>query len=481
MKQRILILCFGLLSVSMLDAMDASVTYGRFKGPDQNYIEVYLNIIGETVGWELLDSTHAQATVDIAVIFRKNGEIIKFDRVQLHSPKATHPIDFQDLKRYLLPDGNYEMEVIIEDKINEENHFSERFPVEMNFSGPALLQSDIQLLQAFGQTTESTPFTKNGYFLLPLPFNFYGKYADKLMYYHEIYNADRVIGEDFVVSYSIERINGQGQSETVLIGHKRRSPEAVNVLLLQMDIKELASGNYRLVIEVRNRVQELLSRQSVDFTRANPFLNANPEEISSTGLEDEFVMNLSAEELEYSIRALTPKVDDTDGILLNELVKNKDLDAQRLYLFSYYVRINPNKPELAYEEYMQVARAVDQTFYSGLGHGFESDRGYTYLKYGAPDDIVSEMNDPVAPPYEVWSYYHFPATAQNNVKFIFYNASLASGDYRLLHSTATGEVSNPNWQDVLYQDANQNPFGESQGAGGSDGFGRRTRSNISDW
>ena len=91
-------------------------------------------------------------------------------------------------------------------------------------------------------------------------------------------------------------------------------------------------------------------------------------------------------------------------------------------------------------------------FNSGFRHGFETDRGYYYLKYGQPDDIELRDTEPSAPPYEVWVYYEFPTTNQNNVKFVFYNPSLAPGDFELLHSTAIGERNNPTWQRDLYRE-----------------------------
>ena len=78
------------------------------------------------------------------------------------------------------------------------------------------------------------------------------------------------------------------------------------------------------------------------------------------------------------------------------------------------------------------------------------------MKYGQPDDTQRQEEEPSAPPYEVWVYYDFPQTHQSNVKFIFYNPSLAPGDFVLLHSNAIGEINNPNWQAELYRDANEN-------------------------
>ena len=101
---------------------------------------------------------------------------------------------------------------------------------------------------------------------------------------------------------------------------------------------------------------------------------------------------------------------------------------------------------------MEVARAVDRKYHSGLGEGFESDRGYTFLKYGRPNDIITVEDEPSAPPYEIWSYNSFPSTGQQNVKFLFYNPSLAIGQFQLLHSTARGEVFNAQWEVELYRD-----------------------------
>jgi hypothetical protein len=41
-------------------------------------------------------------------------------------------------------------------------------------------------------------------------------------------------------------------------------------------------------------------------------------------------------------------------------------------------------------------------------------------------------------------------TNQRNVKFLFYNPSLAGDDFVTLHSTARGEISNPRWERDLY-------------------------------
>jgi len=138
--------------------------------------------------------------------------------------------------------------------------------------------------------------------------------------------------------------------------------------------------------------------------------------------------------------------------VLNIVIEQNDIPSMKNQLFSYWANKNSINPKSAYDEYMEVAKAVDYTFNWGLGYGFESDRGYTFMKYGKPTSSITIVDEADAPPYEIWYYDQFPQTNQNNVRFLFYNPSLAGGHYRLLHSTARGELFNEDWLGVLYKD-----------------------------
>ncbi|RMD73925.1 MAG: GWxTD domain-containing protein, partial [Bacteroidetes bacterium] len=192
---------------------------------------------------------------------------------------------------------------------------------------------------------------------------------------------------------------------------------------------------------------------------------------------------LDSAALRYSLKAIAPLVNDHEGELLNTILREGNLDAQRLFLFHYWANRNPNNPRLAYEAFMEVARAVDRKFRSGFGYGFETDRGYVFIKYGAPDDIVTVEDDPDAPPYEIWSYNYLPRTGQTNVKFLFYNPSLAGGDFRLLHSTARGEINNPRWEVELYRNSPTEIEGTNylDGTVMQDKMGRRARRLMKDF
>ena len=471
-----------LLMQSALWGLDASVTFATFKAQQVQYVEIGIFIVGTTVTYLPVDSMYQQAAVEVVVLFKQQDAIVHFDKFQLNSPLVLRPKDFIDLKRYSLVKGQYELEVTMQDVNLTENSKTYRANFLIDFEGEGVLQSDVQLLSSVEPSEEEGPFVKNGFHMEPLAYNFYGKNAEKLILYNEIYQTDQAIGDDFMVSYLIDKIDGNGNTEPVLVGHKRRTAAPVSVLLLNLDISQLESGNYRLAVEVRNRHKDLLSRKEVSFQRSNPYLRIEEETLSAAVLEEEFVGKLSEEDLIYSLKALAAVVPADETEWLNQLIKEGSLEAKRLYLFSHWSKKNPNRPDIPYQEFMEIANALDQMYHSGFGYGFQTDRGYVYLKYGRPDDMLKEDHDPAAPPYEIWVYNSFPATNQTNVRFIFYNPSLAPNDFQLLHSTARGELSNPQWEVLLYRNSpNQiqgdDPFGATEM---QDNFGRQARRRFDD-
>jgi len=455
MKKYFLFVALFIVSGQLIKAsdnlsIDVSITYATFKAPDQPYIEIYVHILGASVIATNVKDSLFQSKVEIVTIFKQGENIVKFDKYILASPASTRILDFYDVKRYGLDNGDYELEITARDVNDPENAQVFKSPIKIDYVDSKLMQSDISLLSAFHEESSANPAVKNGYYLEALPFNFYHKKLSSLIFYNEIYNTDKAIGDDFLVRYSINKVQGNGKAETAMIGNKKRKPKPVNVILLSMDISKLQSGNYNLVVEIRNRVGELLSSREIFFQRSNPFLDL--EVAGQAPLTGEFVALLNAEELRYSLKAIAPLVGNADSEVINILINHRDsLEQQRRFLFTFWAAYSPNQPEVAYQSYMEVAKAVDRLYKSGFGYGFETDRGNIFMKYGKPDDIRTVENDPSAPPYEMWVYNDFPKTRQTHVKFVFYNPSLAAGDFRILHSTAIGELNNPLWEVELYR------------------------------
>lgn len=448
--KKIFILAILILSSTFIFSMDISVSYATFKGEKSDYIEVYLYAVGTTLEQLEVDEKF-QSSIEVTILFKQEGKVVQFDKYLLNGPLVERPTDFIDLKRYGLAAGKYSMEVFVVDQQDLENtgvFTSALFAIDYRENKVHL--SDIQLLVSCKKSSEETPFVKNGYFLEPAPFNFYNKNLETLFFYTEVYNTEGNIKDNFLISYSIRSDSKLAGDKDIVIGHKSKTAAKNSILMMPIDISKLASGNYILKVQVKDGDQ-ILTTKAIAFQRLNPYVEPAYDEAESFDLASTFVEDLSDDELIYSLRAIMPKISGSDTRVLNAVLQTADPLKMKTRLFTFWANKDPNKPEAAYKKYMEVARAVDNQYNSGLGHGFESDRGFIFLKYGRPTNSITVSDEPDAAPYEIWFYDQFPQTAQSDVKFLFYNPSYAAGQYELLHSNARGEINNPQWQVTLYK------------------------------
>lgn len=446
----------GILLVALMPklalALDAGVSFAVYNTPDgKPYVEVNLEIAAGTIMYRHVDSLRMQAGADVTILIKDGDKVINFQKYPLKSPLVTVPEALLDVKRLNVPQGNYTLEITVEDVNDPANtdHFTT--PIAVNF-GDKIALSEVQLLRGFRADNSDNPFTKNGYYLEPLPFNFYDRQATLLAFYAEIYHSDKSIAEGkYKVRYVIEKDGGNGQHLLISAGSQDKNRSAIDALLVQMDISKLESGNYTLLVELRTPGNELLVSRSLNFQRSNPFLHLNATEVTEEVMQKQFVQGLDEPSLRYSLRAISPLMLGDRSDELKEILKNGDEKQMRFFLFRHFVEQDANNPEGAYFNYIAVANAAHKKFASGFRYGFETDRGRTFMRFGQADDVVHVEDEPGAPPYEIWIYYKFPSTGQNNVKFLFYNPSLAGEDYILLHSTARGEIQNPKWERELYK------------------------------
>lgn len=472
--------------VSSLQALDASLSYARFLTTNGGYLEIYTHVSGQTVNWSTNEADSLlRSKVDITFVLLKGEEVIIADRFVLNSPATENRMDFVDLKRYALEPGTeYQLEARIVDAMDETNFQSYRTAIKMEHWPTVTGQSDIMLL-AKVDTEQSAdhPFNRHGILMEPLPYSYYGRGANILACYNEVYGTNALSSERVLVLTKIEALRN-GKSTPIKAQNKVMQTAEVLPIVQQVDISRLPSGNYLLAVEVRSETNELICRREIPFQRANPLIDQEAREqlLSTVDINDEFVGAMDFDSLKYSALALLPLMPQDDVISLNEMIKAKNAEALRIYLFAFWTNEHPMSPEEGYRDFMAVANIVDRSFNSGFRNGFETDRGYVYLKYGAPSDITRVETDPTAPPYEIWSYNVIEQTNQHNTRFIFYNPSLAAEDFQLLHSDVIGEVNNPQWELMLYRNSpGEQPSDYINGTQMPDNLGRNARRILSDY
>ena len=145
----------------------------------------------------------------------------------------------------------------------------------------------------------------------------------------------------------------------------------------------------------------------------------------------------------------------------NFLIKPEEM-YMRYYIYNYFLNVNPQNPAKAWKEYSEKVLQVNKLFKTHGTQGYETERGFVYLRYGPPTEIIPVENEQGALPYEIWQYNTLTQTNRKEVAnaiFLFYKPNQAVDDLLLLHCTVGGEKQNLNWRNQLYLDANSTSNG----------------------
>ncbi|MCO6499061.1 MAG: GWxTD domain-containing protein [Vicingus serpentipes] len=435
-------------------SLKAFFTYSTFNSPtDGPYIETYLSVNGNSVVYAN-NENNRQAVIEITYIFKQGETIKQFKKYNLLSPSisdssAIKP-NFADQQRISLPNGDYEFEITIRDTNSTAPPFKTTQKIALNYDQNKITISDIELVESIAKTERKSMLSKAGYDILPYTSDFYPESFDKIAFYAEIYHTDKILGdeEDYLINYFIE------SSESNIImgnlkGFTREKSKAVNVILKTFSIDKLPSGNYNIVIEVKNKANELLALKKIFFQRSNPQVTPI---VLSDDFQNSFVNDIPADELKEHIKSIQPISSTIEINFANNQLKGDDETLMKQFFYNFWLTRNTTNPELEWNEYYKKVKITQQEFSTGIKKGYETDRGRTFLKYGKPNSRMEVKSEPNAYPYEIWHYHQ--ANNFSNIKFVFYNPDLISNDYPLLHSNLYGEIKNPQWKVQLHKRTN---------------------------
>ena len=443
--------------------LKAYFTYCTFNSPDNGpYIETYLSVVGNSAIYKKTENNTFQSKTEITLIFKQGDEIKKFKKYNLLSPEISdslaEKVNFMDQQRISLPNGKYEFEISIRDLNSEKPPFKSTQILTLDYPTTKISISDIELVESLKKTTTKSIITKSGYDIIPYTSDFYPESFEKIAFYSEIYNTNKVLGNDeaFLISYFIETY----ENNKLVANYKRFSREtakSVNILLASFSIENLPSGNYNLVIEVRNKKNDLLVNKKIFFQRSNP--KVTPLLISDDYLNS-FVAKMSKKELDNNIECIEPISSNIEINFAQNQLKGKDEELMRQYFYNFWITRNEIDPETEWKKYLEQVKIVNNLFSSQIKKGYKSDRGVIFLKYGAPNTRSEFLFEPSSYPYEIWHYYKIKRFS--NKRFVFYDPSFGMNEYPLLHSDMPGHIINPQWKVQLHKRTNQPIDMESQ-------------------
>ena len=479
-KNKYLLLFFILAFQLRVSAIEVSLTHCHFQSEQGSYVEVYIRISGNSIQYQLQQDSLSQASVLGLILLKKDDEIISMDKFSLSGPLAKDKKDFWSKRTYKLDPGIYKLEYTFSDEYDVNNTINEQRSIKVDEKkAKTICSSDIMLLAKLG-SDQQLPFGKYGLMFEPLAYDVVTPEFENLIFNWELYGLNAVNQKLYLSMTIYEGFSGEF-GKKLLQKHMPLKAANDQVILEDIPIIDLSSGQFHLTLEVYNKELVQLHYREKNFAMVQPISDIRLAATYDKEFENSFVGIMTEEEVVYALRALNSQLHGDLVESLNTVLASGSLETKKYFLYSYWARITPDQPGEAFKAYMKVIRAVDEEFGSHFGHGFETDRGHIFMKYGRPNDIIKVIDEVNAPPYSIWVYYDFPFTQQSNVKFLFYNPSLSGDDFILLHSNCSSELQNKQWEQLLYSDAFNEMEGNTlDGTEMQDNFNRNARRYFND-
>ena len=442
---------------AMAQNLSAYLSTASFNSPTEGpYFETYLSVVGNSIIFNKTENGKFQGSIEITMIFKKNDKIENFAKYELKSPEITDTtfVDFNfiDQQRFALTNGTYNFEIYIKD-LNNKNSDSISTSKIINIQYPdnEISISGIELINSFKKSEEQNILTKSGYDVIPYISKFFPENRNSIIFYSEIYNSDKTFGdnEKYLISCYIESFENNKKIKK-FINNKRADTKPVNIVFNEFNIASLPSGNYNLVVEARDKKNNLIAINKLFFQRSNPNIHFEINDITALNIENTFVKYYTAKDtlMEY-IRSLNPISTEIEkSFALRQLI-NTDIKTMQQYFLNFWQSRDNIEPQAAWHKYFEKLVIVNSAFKTQIKKGYETDRGRVYLKYGEPNVISERHNEPSAYPYEIWHYYKL-GDNQRNKKFVFYTEDIVTNDFVMIHSNAIGELSNYRWQILLH-------------------------------
>lgn len=481
MKKYVFIISLMLLSTisfsSYAKRMQAFMSYSTFYSPsDGPYIETYLIVVGKSVHFLKNTGNKFQSTIEVTLIFRQDSVIKDFKKYNLLSPEVedTNAVNFNfiDQQRFILPNGTYDVEILIADKNSASIPFKGNETIDISYPANKIGISGIEVVESFKKTETTNILSKSGYDLVPYILYYYPDKVNKMTYYAEVYNADKAFGADekYLLSSYIEMFEN-GKLVDPFVKVKKETAKPVSVVFNEFDLAALPTGNYNLVIEVRDKMNKQVSVQKFYFERDNTKVQAPMTTIENVVTEHSFVeMYTNKDTLAEYIRCLYPISSENERIFARNQINRNELSSMQKYFLSFWQTRNAENPGGAWATYLIEVKKVNNEYSTNIKKGYETDRGRVYLEYGEPNSIAKQYFEPSAFPYEIWHYY--TCKNQKNKKFVFCDMDLATNDFALIHSDAIGEVNDYKWQQKIY--GRNNVTNDIDNDGVRDHFGRKS-------
>ncbi len=441
-----LMLC---LPAALAQDFDLRLDYARYKYDEQSsLLEIFYSFDMTRLSLRQANGdTLREAILDLRILHNDSLWATNAWRMQLSAKKSSpNQIDNRtiDLLRYIAGPGRYHVELTIRDASNQITQKA-ALNLQVEPMPPAnLWMSDIKLAAAIRQEKPDSleqVFYKNNFVVVPQPDRSYSSIKPLLFYYLENYNLAGAPGASYKVKCYVTDLQGnvlnnvRGRTMT-----KPKNMEA-SVEVGSLHLGGLLPGEYLLNVETLSADDSVLGKQSKPFYMlASTSMSALPAVRMTMGK----FAGMTDKEIEAEFKKAVYICSKEEQKMFEEL---RTLEGKKQFLAELWGRRDPtpSTPENEfYTEYQRRLEYANESLRSFARAGWQTDRGRAYIVYGPPSDIERFPSSDANRPYERWQYDNI----DGGVEFIFIDRT-GFKEYRLVHSTKFGEISDSNWTRLL--------------------------------
>jgi len=452
-KTALLLLPLFFILPNYLNAeLDIFLDYSLFKySNDTTIVEFYYSFIDTAISYKPVNKEVIQANLSISMLIvnKLNKQLVFLDKwdypIRKNRTDSNTIFSFLGIRKSLLPPGDYIAEFITRDNNNEQikevdslniivHQFEDNDKPQV--SG-ILLANKIENAEnpSFGW---DEMFRKGSFYVLPNPSLEYQSTSPDLQFYFEIYNYNPE--KPLNIAVSILDANKREITKSLLKLNSNNRNFGKN-LTVPLDL--LPTGVYYLVLELLSEDNNTLDKSSKKFFYLNKEMKPA---LSMYFTEDqlfeqsEFVTmdekQIYDEYRKAKIIGTNEEMDQWDNL--------KDIKAKQRFLYRFWrdrdsdPNTIQNETKMAFDE--RVKYANKHFAITKDKEGWSTDRGKILLKYGEPTMITNQEEVGLKKAYQIWQYDEI----QGGVIFVFVD-QVGIGHYILVHSTAYGEINNPNW------------------------------------
>ncbi|ALD21500.1 hypothetical protein [Hymenobacter sp. DG25A] len=251
--------------------LDVAAFRNDDRGRNGGVLDMFATVDGNSLAYKRRAPRIFQATASLTLeVLAKDGKIVYSEMVKLRPPVLNdttqalkNPMSFQ--KRIMLPDGVYTIRAQVTDQYRAGGNRILEVPITIEFDKPGLRLSDVVVLsKPASRSAAQTNFNRGGYMLVRTPGGLYGRGADKLYLYAELYNAPQE--QTLTTKYRLRPVGGTKDAAT-LAGTAKPVAGAPHLLIAAMDIAKLPAGEYDLIVEVRGAKSKLLASKTTRVLR----------------------------------------------------------------------------------------------------------------------------------------------------------------------------------------------------------------------